>query len=152
MNKDDSWQLNNQIKCKDWFLGNQTALDFVNGLFYCVEFWDDLIDQDNEITQIRINECMQWLFLSLPSNDWFIQNRASYLPLMKIAINAFYDANILVKSKQKHIKNLAFHLRNTSTEIIIMTAYLCGGDSHLNTCSSDIRQWYAFEKFEDWNK
>ena len=152
MNLNNNWQIKNQENCIEWFCNNKQAVDFINGLFYCVEFWDDLIDKDQIITNEKINECMQWLFLSLPSNDWFIHNRASYLPIMKIAINAFYDANSLADNKRKHLKNLAFHLRNTSTEIIIMTTYLCGGEAHLRAYSENIRQWYAFEKFDDWNK
>lgn len=149
MYKDESWQLQNQLNKRKWFLDNQQAIDFVNGLFYCVEFWDDLIDKDEIVTDERINECMQWLFLSLPANDWFIGNRQAYLPVMKIAINAFYDANSMANNKQKHIKNLAFHIRNYSTEVIILTAYLCGGEKHLRAVSEEIRTWYAFEKFKD---
>jgi hypothetical protein len=145
----DEWQVQNQLNKKKWFLGNQEAIDFVNGIFYCVEFWDDLIDKDNEITDARVNECMEWLFIKLPANDFFIRNRQSLIPVMKVAINAFYDANSMANNKHKHIRNLAFHIRNYSTEVIIMTALLCGGEAHLREVSEEIRGWYAFEKFKD---
>lgn len=149
MKMNQEWQIENQANKHKWFLGNQEAIDFVNGLFYCVEFWDDLIDKDEEISDERINECFQWLFLSLPANNWFIANRQAYLPIMKIAINAWIDANSMQNNKKRYIRNLAFHIRNYSTEVIIMTALLSGGDIHLRKYSEEIRTWYAFEEFKD---
>lgn len=152
MTMNDEWQIQNQINANKWFLGNQEAIDFINGLFYCIELWDDLIDKDEEITDFRVNECMTWLFLNLPSNNWFISNRNSYLPIMKLCINAFKDANIMANNKQKHIRNLAFHLRNMGIELHIMTAYLVGGEQHLRGVSIEIREFYAFETFKEWSK
>ena len=150
MNKDETWQQKNQENKHEWFCGNQEAINFINGLFYCVELWDDLIDKDEVIEDKRINECFEWLFINLPANNWFISNRTAYLPVMKMAINSFYDANVMKSSKQKHLRNLAFHIRNSSTEVIILTTFLIGGEAHLRKYSQAIREWYAFEKFEEW--
>ena len=46
MKMNDAWQQKNQENKHKWFCGNQDAISFINGLFYCVELWDDLIDKD----------------------------------------------------------------------------------------------------------
>lgn len=146
------WQKQNQDNKIKWFKGNQSAIDFVNHLFYAVEFWDDLIDKDVEISNERINEVMTILFIGLTSNNWFIDHREYYHPLIIMAINGFNDANKMAKDSDDKIKNLAFHIRNLGTEIQIATAFLIGGFDYMNSISEEIRRFYAFEDYKDWIK
>lgn len=131
-------------------MGNMLAIDFVNQLFDAVELWDDLIDKDNEISNEHINRVFLSLFFSLPANNWFINNREYYLPLILTSINGFHDANNMAKNEKKHIKNMAFHLRNFGIEIHIATAFLIGGYEHMRKVSQEIREFFAFETFENW--
>lgn len=135
-----------------WFLGNEAAVNFCNALFLAVELWDDLIDKDKEITPERVNEAMLGLFWALPANPWFAEHRQYYLPLIMTAINGFHDANELAKSDKTHLRNLAFHLRNFGFEITIATAFLAGGYLHMRSVSREIREFYAFETFEEWEQ
>lgn len=146
----EKWQQKNQELKRKWFLGNEQAIRFINGLFYCVEVWDDLIDKDVPVTDTQINEVFTELMFFLPCNDWFIDHRNYYLPLIMMAINGFHDANAMVSSEQKHLRNLAFHIRNLGIEIHIATAFLIGGRDHMRAVSREIREWYAFETFEEW--
>ncbi len=147
----DEWQLQNQANKQRWFKGNQQAVNFINQLFYCVELWDDLIDKDNEITPDRINECFTMMFVGFAGNDWFIANRAHYLPLIIMAINGFKDSNKMDKDKDEKIRNLAFHIRNLGTEIHIATTFLIGGFEYMNEVSEEIRRFFAFESFKEWD-
>jgi hypothetical protein len=146
----EEWQIKNQNNKRRWFLGNELAISFINQLFLAVELWDDLIDKDVEITDERINQVFIMLMFGLPSNDWFIVNRAHYLPLIMTSINGFHDANQMAKSENKKLRNLAFHIRNLGIEIHIATAFLIGGYDHMRNVSSEIREFFAFEAFEEW--
>lgn len=148
----EDWQIQNQVNKKKWFLGNQDAVDFVNSLFYAVELWDDLIDKDTKIEADQINATFFQLMFALPANPWFHQNKAYYLPLIMQSINGFHDSNILCNSRDKKLRNLAFHIRNLGIEIHIATAYLIGGYDHMRRVSLEIREFFAFETFEDWDK
>ncbi len=148
----EEWQKENQQKKRRWFLGDELAISFINQLFYAVELWDDLIDKDVEITNNRINKVFTMLMFSLPSNDFFIAHRAHFLPMIMQSINAFHDANILASSDNKKLRNLAFHIRNLGIEIHIATAFLVGGYDHMRAVSSEIREFFAFEDFEDWER
>lgn len=141
--------LENKIR---WFCGNTQAVEFVNRLFYAVEIWDDLIDKDVEVTATAINTVFTNLMFWLPLNDWFIENRTYYMPLIMQAINGFHDSNVLEKREEKHLRNLAFHIRNMGTEIHIATAFLTGGYEHMRKVSPEIREFFAFETFDEWDK
>jgi|ERR1700742_134008 len=148
----NEWQVQNQENKKRWFLGNTEAINFINTLFYAVELWDDLIDKDVEISDNRINEVFAGLMVALPGNEWFIKHRFHYFPIIIQSINGFHDANNLAKSQDKKLRNLAFHIRNMGTEIHIATAYLIGGYEYMRKVSGEIREFFAFEQFEEWDK
>lgn len=144
------WQEKNQINKRNWCLQNQNALDFLNCFFDAVELWDDLIDKDVVIEDNHINRVFTSLMFVLPSNPWFMANHAYYQPLIMASINAFHDANEMCSSDKKHLRNLAFHIRNLGIEIHIATAFLLGGFDHMRKVSREIREFYAFETFEEW--
>jgi hypothetical protein len=144
------WQKQNQINKRDWCLGDQNAIDFLNCFFDAVELWDDLIDKDVPIVDAHVNRVFTSLMFSLPANPWFVANYAYYQPLIMASINGFHDANVMCKSDKKHLRNLAFHIRNLGIEIHIATAFLVGGFDHMRKVSPAIREFYAFETFEEW--
>jgi hypothetical protein len=143
------WQIQNQANKQRWFLGNASAIDFINRLFDAVELWDDLIDKDVEISDAHINRVFGSLMFFLPANDWFIDNRKYYLPLMMASINAFHDANAMQDSESPRLRNLAFHIRNFGIELHIATALLIGGYEHMRAVSGEIREFFAFEEYKD---
>ena len=145
----DEWQAQNQAYKNKWFLGHRQAIDFVNCLFDAVELWDDLIDKDVEITDDHINRVFLSLMFCIPANDWFMENRKYYLPLIMTSINAFHDANVMCNSEKPHIRNLAFHIRNFGIELHIATAFLLGGYDHMRSVSKEIREFFAFEEYKN---
>ena len=144
------WQEQNQANKQNWCLGNQNAVDFLNCLFDAVELWDDLIDKDVAVEDSHVNRVFTSLMFSLPLNPWFMANSSYYQPLIMASINGFYDANEMAKSDKKHLRNLAFYVRNLGIEIHIATAFLLGGFKHMRKVSPEIREFYAFETFEEW--
>ena len=145
----EDWQIANQENKNRWFLGNQDAIDFVNRFFDAVELWDDLIDKDVEITDDHINRVFTSLMFALPGNPWFVAKYTYYQPLIMASINGFHDANEMCNSDEKRFRSLAFHTRNFGIEIIIATAFLLGGYDHMRKVSREIREFYAFEEFND---
>jgi hypothetical protein len=144
------WQEQNQTNKRNWCLGDQKAIDFLNCFFDAVELWDDLIDKDVPIEDAHVNRVFTSLMFVLPANPWFVANYTYYQPLIMASINGFHDANEMCKSDKKHLRNLAFHIRNLGIEIHIATAFLIGGFDHMRKVSREIREFYAFETFENW--
>lgn len=133
-----------------WFLGHADAIDCVDNILSTFEFWDDLIDKDVELDDEHINKIFVNLLFVLPQNKWFVANTAYYMPLFMMCFSAFFDSNEMCKSKEKHIRNLAFHIRNLGIELYIATAFLLGGYNHMREVSREIREFFAFETFEEW--
>ena len=148
MNMTQEWQAQNQANKRRWFMGNESAIAFVNMLFDAVELWDDLIDKDVEVKDEHVNRVFMNLMFSLPANAWFSAHKEYYLPLIMTSINAFHDANKLAGDKE--LRNLAFHIRNFGIEIHIATAFLIGGYDHMRAVSEEMRRFFAFETFEEW--
>lgn len=145
-----AWQEQNQINKQHWCLGNQNAIAFLNCFFDAVELWDDLIDKDVTIEDEHVNRVFTSLMFTLPANPWFAANYTYYQPLIMASINGFHDANEMCKSDKQHLRNLAFHIRNFGIEIHIATAFLIGGFEHMRKVSREIREFYAFETFDEW--
>lgn len=133
-----------------WFKGNLEAVDFIGNILSAFEFWDDLIDKDVELEDEYINKVMINLLFVLPQNKWFQTHSSYYMPLFMTCFSGFFDSNKMCKSDKKHIRNLAFHTRNLSTELYIATTFLVGGYYHMREVSPEIREFFAFETFEEW--
>jgi hypothetical protein len=146
----DEWHVQNKANTIRWMQGNEDAIQFIYAFFDAVELWDDLIDKDVAIDDAHINQAFGNLMFSLPANDFFIAHRSYFLPLIMMGINGFHDANELCKSDKPHLRNLAFHIRNLGIELIIATTFIIGGYEYMRKVSPEIREFFAFESFEEW--
>ena len=146
----DEWHAQREANKQRWLLGHAEAIDFISNIMSAVEFWDDLIDKDVVLEDESINKIMLNLLFVLPQNKWFVANTTYYMPLFMMAINAFHDSNELCKSDKPHLRNLAFHIRNLGLELYIATAFLLGGYDYMRKVSPEIRAFFAFESFEEW--
>jgi hypothetical protein len=133
-----------------WFLGNAEAIDCIANILSAFEFWDDLIDKDVELEDDYIHKIFVNLLFVLPQNRWFVAHTSYYMPLLMMCFSAYFDSNEMCKSEKKHIRNLAFHIRNLGLELYIATAFLVGGYTHMREVSREIREFFAVESFEEW--
>lgn len=137
-------------KHSEWFFNDIQALAFIDIIFEAIELTDDLIDQDIEISHDRIIKNMMNLIITLPNNDFFINNRAYFTPLLVHTLSSWIDSEYLKNSKDMRHKMLAFHLRNTSLELYHATAFLLGGFEHLRTVGVEMRTFFALETYKEW--
>jgi len=72
-----------------------------------------------------------------------------YQPLIMASINGFHDSNEMCNSDEKRCRSLAFHTGHFGIEIHIATAFLLGGYDHMRKVSREIREFYAFEEFNN---
>lgn len=144
------WVALRDKKHVEWFFGNKQALEFIAIIFEAIEFTDDLIDQDVEISQDRIIINMMNLMITLPNNDFFISNRAYFTPILVHTLSSWIDSEILKHSKDERHKMLAFHLRNTALELYHATAFLLGGFEHLRKIGVEMRTFFALETYKEW--
>jgi len=146
----DEWRAERDKKHLEWFLGDAQACAFIERMGEAIEFTDDLVDGDVEISAERVVRNMMALMITLPNNDFFIRNRTYLTPILIHTASAWLDSEELKDSEDERHKMLAFHLRNLSLELYHATAFLVGGWEHLRKIGVDMRTFFAIETYEEW--
>ena len=144
------WRTLRDQKYLEWFLGNEYAVECALVLMNACELWDDLIDQDKEISTGQVHTAFTGIFVELTVNPFWQKSRLFLEPLIIQAINAWLDANELERASTRVERNQAFHLRNMPTELIPMIAFAVGGWEHTRRVSLEIRNFFTHESFDDW--
>jgi hypothetical protein len=120
-----------------WLKGNQSAVEFVLDLFRIVELWDDLVDNDNEITPKDVNKAFHAALITLPRNGFYHANFTLLNPIIEAGIFDWHTANHFEKKKEN--LETAFGLRCTLQSTIVLSARIVGGDEWAQTVSHEIR-------------
>lgn len=146
----DAWREVRDANYLRWFKGDASAVQTIQVLMNACEFWDDLIDQDVPITAQRADVVFRGIFVDLAVNPFWQRTRAFLEPLIIMAVNAWMDANELARSDSEKERNLAFHIRNLPTELVMAVAFGVGGWEHMRSVSVEARRFFAHESFDDW--
>lgn len=113
----------------DWLLdvlrGNTDAVEFVSLLGEVSQTWDDLIDQDREVTPERINHAFLIPFYYLPRNAFYQQHLTELQPVIETAIIDWFSANTFEQTSER--LELAYVLRDNLAQVVLTTAKLIGG-------------------------
>lgn len=121
--------------------GNQAAIDYVLGLNYVVELWDDLVDRDKERSDDEINAAFRISLLDIPTNPFFCQHAGQLVPLQRHIYLAWHDSNVLAKGNE-HDRHMAFMLKQELTRIVNYCAWIIGGDAWARMVGADISRMF----------
>lgn len=138
--------------------GNIAAEDFCRKLFNISQIMDDLIDQDNPITNEDIFKCFWDCLIELPKNPFYIQHQATLIPMMQVFLTDYRDSVILERGdyqtsdQNRQAKHIAFIIRNSLGSILIHCAYLVGGYEHMTDISNQVRLMIFNESFEEYQE
>ena len=132
--------------------GDQHALMFLSALMDSIELWDDMIDQDAEISSETINRVFMNLLFWLPQNPFFEKNKMYLLPLVMTCINAWMDANEWQKSPVSRCRQAAWWLKQMGVEMYSSVAFLTGGFNHMRRISLQARKILMHEDFADFEQ
>ena len=131
-----------------WMQGNTAASQFIVDLFCLVHVWDDLIDQDHDLTEAQVNNAFIYALIEMPQNPFYAQNVNALNPVMMNAILSWQEANVLERSEAIQDKRIAFGLRASMLDIISFCALLVGGKDWARECGPDIKRLNV----EDWDE
>lgn len=147
-----AWRERRDAKLLEWFRGDAAAVSCVLKLGTIAEVWDDLVDQDTPVPVQpgHINMVFILALLELPTDPFWHKHVGFLFPILVVSINAWLDANDLEKDPLIKWRQLAFHLRNTMTELVPAVAYCIGGLDLMRAVSLEARQFFAHETFDQW--
>lgn len=132
--------------------GNRDAVLFVRDLFDAFHFWDDLIDRDHALTDDAIHKSMYALVVEIPSNPFYQRHQAALMPLIVAAIHNWRAATDFERDGTEHQKLVAFVLRSSYVDILVMCAHLLGGFEWAQTWTPKIRDVVHNEGFEGFKR
>jgi hypothetical protein len=140
------WRNARNSKLLEWFGGNQSAVDFLVSLSSIAELWDDLVDKDKQPSRKEIDSVFWSALVTLPTNEFFNQNKAFLMPLVIQSINAWLDSVELEKGDSND-RAYALTLRIISLQIAPMIVMLLRGKEAAREVSTDM--WRYFTAHDD---
>jgi hypothetical protein len=140
------WREIRNAKLLEWFGGNQRAVDFLVALSSIAELWDDLVDKDKQPSRKEIDAVFWNALVTLPTNEFFNQNRAFLMPLVIQSINAWQDS-VELESGNANDRAYALTLRIISLQIAPMIVLLLRGQEAMRDVSTEM--WRYFTSHDD---
>tara|TARA_R100001082_G_C4304764_1_gene134081 strand:+ start:310 stop:738 length:429 start_codon:yes stop_codon:yes gene_type:complete len=126
--------------------GNNDAWNYLSIISQVARVIDDLVDKPSEVDTETKYKLAQLLLVDLPSNSFFHTHKTSLLPLHLTSLNAWIDSNDWME-KDTTRKNYALVIRDQITELVMLVAYLTGGNEHMRNVSLKIRELFLKEEF-----
>jgi hypothetical protein len=121
--------------------GNEYASSFLGAWVAYCHLLDDIVDKDKEVTDQRLVREMLVFLEAIICNPWARDNMVLLWPLIVTSANAWLDANrIAAKNPQE-----ADVLKGMYHEVVWFTAFLCGGQEHMQDITSRFRE-YDYEQ------
>ena len=143
------WRGQRDLKLKEWFRGNEPALQTALLLSGISEVWDDLVDGDVKATTERINGAFVAALVRLRTNSFYVHNEVTLFPTIIAGINAWMDANEL-QGGTREDRAQAFYIRNYAYELVSIIVFCIGGWDYLRSVSLEMRRFFTHESYFTW--
>tara|TARA_R100000781_G_C4080512_1_gene127551 strand:- start:2899 stop:3351 length:453 start_codon:yes stop_codon:yes gene_type:complete len=120
---------------------NQSAKEYIDILCEVWRTWDDIQDADYTVTRHQILDCFKHLFINLPTNTFFNENRDMLLSQHLSMYNAWIAANEWEQGDE--IDQMYAHVwKNTLHELVPIVAFILKGRDQMEDTSSLIRKLF----------
>lgn len=127
--------------------GNEDAADFLDLIVRILHLWDDLIDQDKEVSADAINRSFWAMLITLPRNRFYMQNFGELNTILAVAIQNWHAANEMEASPDDLDKEIAFITRSSYIDVVIHVATICGGAEWGRKMAIEVRREAHKETF-----
>ena len=115
--------------------GNIFAEIYLGMVARCTRVIDDIYDQDHEVSREKLLEVLEYLFIDIPANPFFIEHRERLFSQHISMWNAWMASNYL--SDGDETDQLYAHvLRDACNELLPIVAMLTGGPAHMKIISA----------------
>lgn len=128
--------------------GDTHAEAFLHAIWLISQVWDDLIDRDKKVEPARINEAMWLALVGLPRNPFYVSNFQNLNSILATSILNWEYANQLEAEGTDKALSIAFVLRSSYVDLLIMTALIIGGKSWADELVPAIRDSAHCEGFD----
>lgn len=132
--------------------GNDAAFDLVNTLFQVSQTLDDLMDKDKPVSDKELFSAFHSCLVEIPRNPFYLKHLNYLVPLFSQYLMDWYDATMIERADDDHLKNVAFGLRSNIGALISQCAYLIGGIDWQCEVSVKVREHIWMETLQDYKR
>lgn len=122
-----------------WVRGNEAAADFLLMAWHAAQEWDDIEDDGRAA---HGNAAISWLAFGKEYHPFFAAHAALLRPLMLSISQRWRAANVLDRGSREDVEK-ALMLRAGYYDLIVMCAWIVGGDAWAETCAPEIYRMYG---------
>jgi hypothetical protein len=144
--------MNNTNGKLEWFGGNQHALNMYRMFADLLHLWDDLVDKDNDTSEVEINNAFLICLVYLQANPFYKSIQEQILPMWITVVSGYETANKYEKSKDEHGIEIAHTLRYAAGNIIAYAIYVCVGAEKARDILPEVWKDIVAERFEEYRK
>lgn len=144
------WRQARDAQLMAW-LGDASAVQYVQMVGEASEFFDDLIDKDKPISDSWIVSMMYKLLIDMHVNPFFARYKNELVPIMSVAINAWLDANSLERGTDTQVSR-AYVLRDLTIEILLHSIQLMRGRDYMRAVSLEVREFFLHESLDEYKE
>ena len=137
----EEWRAERDRRLHEW-VQDEAAVQFILDFANAAEFFDDVVDQDKEITRARAMKILFNVAAELPLNPFFDRYKGQLIPLIVAGINAWLDANEMEQGNFND-RVYAYVMRDFYMEMVPFIVYLTRGKKAMRTLSLEIRQFFT---------
>lgn len=134
------WREQRNAKLLKWFGGNESAVEFMVAVSSLCELWDDLDDKDKPIPQADADAAMWNALVTLPTNEFFNNHKAFFIPLIVAGINAYKDSREMEKGDSND-RAYALTLRLLGLQLPAMIVTVLRGHEAAREMSAECWRW-----------
>ena len=121
--------------------GDGFARDYLTMLARITRLIDDIYDQDHEVTREDLLTVLEFLFIKLPVNSFYIRHQDVLLSQHITMYNAWMAANYIEHGDETD-RVYAHVWRETVNEVVPVVALLTGGYEHMTAISFKMRKLF----------
>jgi hypothetical protein len=129
---------------------NHEAATFLRHIANILHTWDDLVDQDEPVSDTQIHDCFWLALVELPRNGFYLRNFANLNPILVQAIVNWRAANEIERDEEASQDELitAFIIRSAYVDLLTMSANIIGGVDWAVSKARAIHAWAHSEGFD----
>lgn len=136
----------------EWFGGNEDALNMYRTIVNLGHAWDDLVDNDKQVSEARINMAFLSALVYLPANPFYRSIQDAILPMWMTVVSAYETANHFERVGEDHGLEIAHSLRYAVGHIVAYAMIVCIGREEAQKFLPDMWKAVVAERFAQYQQ
>ena len=131
-------------------LGNQSAIHLARLYAHISHTFDDLVDNDQEVTTNDIYDVLRLLLVDIHYNEFWQQYSGELLPLVATGLRNWIASNDIEKNQDVNLMHVSMIKKSAATEIILHMAEILGGPTHVRNVAPMVYRHVFDETYEEY--